>query len=72
MLLALVKNFEVLKGRRKAWKGTLESKGLGVNVKVTKMVISNENGGEAVTVILCYASFAVAGCIRDAVILNVN
>ena len=36
-----------LKGRGEAWKGALESKGLTVNVKKTKMMISSENAGNA-------------------------
>ena len=41
--LALVsKTREALKGRLEAWKGALGSKGLRVNVKKTKMMISNK------------------------------
>ena len=34
-----------LEGRLEGWKRTLESKGLRVNVKKTKMIISSENVG---------------------------
>ena len=37
---------EGLKGRLKAWKGALESKGLWVNVKRTKEMIRSENAGK--------------------------
>ena len=38
--------FESLKRIPGAWKGAQESKGLKVNVKRTKMMISTENVGE--------------------------
>ena len=38
--------FQGLKSRLKAWKGTVESEGLTVNVKTTKILISNENAGK--------------------------
>ena len=38
---------ESLKGSLEAWKGALESKGLRVNVKKTKKMISSENAGKA-------------------------
>ena len=41
--LTLVWLFEGLKGRLDFWKGALESKGLTVNVKKTKMIISSES-----------------------------
>ena len=41
--LTLVTSFEGLKGRLDVWKGALESKGLTVNVKKTKMIISSES-----------------------------
>ena len=36
---------EGLRRRLEVWKGTLESRGLKVNAKKTKMMISSENGG---------------------------
>ena len=39
------KKLEGLEGRLEGWKRTLESKGLRVNVKKTKMIISSENVG---------------------------
>ena len=38
--------FQGLKSRLKAWKGAVESEGLTVNVKTTKILISNENTGK--------------------------
>ena len=46
--VALVLTLVGLKGRLKAGKGALESKGLRVNVKKTKIMIS-ENAGKATT-----------------------
>ena len=39
----VIETFEDLKGRLEAWKGALESKGLRVHFKKTKMMISSEN-----------------------------
>ena len=42
--LALIsETLEDLNGRLETWKGSLESKGLRINVRKTKMMISSEN-----------------------------
>ena len=45
--MALIREtLEDLEGRLEPWKGALESKGLRVNVKKTKILISSENAGK--------------------------
>ena len=45
-LTLVSKTCQGLKGRLKAWKGAVESKGLTVNVKTTKIMINSENAGK--------------------------
>ena len=57
---------EGLEGRLEAWKGGLELKGLRVNVKKTKMMVSIENAGKiAKGDVFCYAVCRKVGCIRN-------
>ena len=59
-----------------AWKEAWESKGLKVNVKRTKMMFSSENAGKVTMEgefpsAVCRKGVGV-GCIRNAVVLEVN
>ena len=83
----VTETLEGLKGRLERLKGALESKGLRVTVKKTKVIISSENPGKVTieskfccavsrkvreTVILSYVSFAGVEYIKDVVISEVN
>ena len=61
-------SFEDLNRKLKPWKGSSESKRLGVTVKQTKMITNRERPKKNPS----YASFADVGCIRDVVVLEVE
>ena len=84
-LTLVSESLESLKGKQEDWKGAIESKGLTVNAKKTKVMISRENTGKATVEgkFLCAicredkksdssASFADIGCMREKVVLKVN
>lgn len=48
--LLYTESLEGLKGRLDTWKRQLDSEGLRINVKMTKMIISNENAGKVTKV----------------------
>ena len=48
--LLYAESLEGLKGRLDTWKRQLDSEGLRINVKMTKMMISNKNAGKVTKV----------------------